>query len=563
MKKVFTLLSAALLTLSVSAGDITVADGTATNASLPVCSYYFDTDFHGQMLYDKAELTAAANSSISTITFYSSTSAQAWGAATVSVKLAEVDATALSGLLEPTFTEVYAGTCSIVGGELTFTLTTPFAYSGTKNLLIDVLMTKKGTATYSDLWFYGQEVTGAGYSTRDKQGTYTYTSAVINFRPKTTFGFSGGEISACEAPTKLKGTATPDGGIFTWEGEADTRYQWCAVEKDAEAAGWALLESNVFTCTATGLTTGKEYDFYVRTYCSESLQSEAKKVSFTPACNAPADIQLLELGATSASFAWEAVAGVSQYQFACVPSGATPEWDGVAAKEVLTAATDTLYENTAYDFYVRSYFSASVQSEPAKLSFTTDCAVKSLPLREAFMNAGLPACWTVINNSSYMYGWNVVTVEEEGGTFMRYNSRGANGITDTLGLPAINLTENSFIQLKVLNPSALEVKLLVSTDGGATCTELADFTDAITEWKTKEVGLAEYSGIINLYFIAAANGKSNYFDFDNLKIAVGNPQTAIEQTLNGQSSNRKLIKDGRLVIEHNGVRYNAQGAVVE
>ena len=92
---------------------------------------------------------------------------------------------------------------------------------------------------------------------------------------------------ACRKPAALnEATAiTSEGATFTWTaGGTATDYQYAVAE--AGAAESALVWNNISaqTVTLNGLQPSTSYDFYVRTYCDEEHQSEARKVSFKTAC---------------------------------------------------------------------------------------------------------------------------------------------------------------------------------------------------------------------------------------------------------------------------------------
>ena len=558
MNKIATLFCAALVALSVSAANVTVADGTETSTKLPLNGYYCDVqENHTQVIYPATDLADISGHNISALTFYAKNAALSWGAAEFVVKVAEVDESALSDFLSPSFTEVYAGKLAIVSTFLEINFSTKYAYSG-KNLLIDISQSNK--CSYSDAnepTFFGVSASGAGYG--NKIGSYGMASTA-DFRPKVTITHDGnGAAGTCDQPTKVKVTITPDGGIFAWEGEAGAQYQWCVVAKGADAAGWALLEKDVFTCTVSGLSADKEYDFCVRTFCSESLQSEVVRLNFAPVCNAPENIVLGEVSTTEAALSWDAVTGIELFQFVCVEKDAVLSWSGVEAKKGLSAKLTDLDPATEYDFYVRSYFSAEVQSAPTKISFMTDCEVKNMPFREAFMGESLPICWEIRNKSSY--GWEYYTDGEEmSGNSIRYNAKGLNGTLDTLCLPAINL-EKAMLKMNMKNIYGVSVQLFASTDDGKTLAEVADLTEKIDESTEKRVDLSKLTGVVRLYFIGTADGKFHYCYLDNIQV-VESDMTGID-TVSETGARRKSIQDGMLIIEHNGKRYNAQGAEVK
>lgn len=522
MKKIFTLFSVMLVAMSLQAGELTVADGSATNASLPVCTYYFDLGFQGQMLYNADELASLATNPISGLTFYANATDVTFGAGTISVKMAEVEESALSSsALTPEFTEVYSGACAIVGGEMVITFATPFTYSGAKNLLVEIKTTKNGSATYNDTYFYGQEVAASSFSTRMKQGTYSYGSDVADFLPKTTFTYTGGEGPTCNRPTQLAcSDLTPDGGVFTWKGEENSQYQVCVVATGEEANEWKLLEANGYTYTVKGLTAGTTYDFYVRTYCSESEQSTAVKATFTPVCNAPAKVDISELTHNSVSLSWSAVAGISKYQYLCLPADSTPNWEDVKEVETLTVTVDTLQPSTTYDFYVRSYFNAETQSEATKVSFTTNCVAEALPYVETFSTGSMPNCWVAgskwtidISNTDY-------TLEGNNG-FLRYNS----GAYSEAVSPSIELSEKALLNFYYQNrysTSAIDFDIIVLDASNET--EL--YRESVTTpspnetWVQKTIDLSAYTGkTIKIKFHGKSYGKG-YIRIDDLSVTV-------------------------------------------
>ncbi|MBR4564274.1 MAG: fibronectin type III domain-containing protein [Paludibacteraceae bacterium] len=93
---------------------------------------------------------------------------------------------------------------------------------------------------------------------------------------------------ACAKPTNLSVSAiTAEGATFSWalsEKANETQYQYCVVASSAAPSDWTLLGEDVRTVTVTGKAAHTAYDFYVRSYCGSSEQSETVKLSFTTAC---------------------------------------------------------------------------------------------------------------------------------------------------------------------------------------------------------------------------------------------------------------------------------------
>lgn len=531
MKKIFTLLTGALMALSMNAANLTVADGTATNEQLPVYSYYGDVKTHGQFIYPASDLTAMQNASITSLTFYPGEKATKVMTSVYTVKLAVIEQSAFSGsYISAEMTTVYEGKIDASQTSITLEFSTPFAYiSG--NLLVDIAT--KTAGNYDEATFLGITTT---FNTG--RAHTTYGGKDVTFLPKTTFMYDEAGSSDCSNATRLRGSVTPDGGVFTWEAEEASVCQWCVVVKDAAATGWASLAAGVTTYTATGLNAGTTYDFCVRVDCGDKQSGEAR-FTFTPECFTPANLQASAVEPNKATLSWEAVAGVSKYQYVCVEKDGEYSWDGVEAKAVLNVTVDTLLENTAYDFYVRSYFNDKVQSEAAKLTFVTDCDVKEMPYREAFMNTTLPDCWAFENVSSY--GWKMYTESDPmGSTCMYYSARANLEKVDVLALPAINLSEAAVIKMLVMNAKGLNIKMLVSTDGGATKKELADLSEVVVEPKDIQIDLSAYSGEVRLYFQGTSNGKNEYFYFDNFQV-IAKPCTTPTELKAEPSSDGALL----------------------
>lgn len=522
MKKLITLITLSLMAFTMTAGELTVADGSAENAKLPVNGYYCDVAANRtQFVYTAYDLAAIAGNDILSLTFHAKNASMSWGAAEFVVAVAEVEESTLSGFLAPDFTEVYAGSLSIESSELVIAFADKFAYSG-KNLLVDISQTK--ACSYYDAQeptFYGIETEGAGYGS--KVGSYG-TASVVNFLPKTTFTFSGEAVAVCPRPSKLTGVATPDGAVLTWQGEEGTQCQYCIVPEGQPAAGWILLSVGEFAYTATGLAAGTAYDFHVRTYCSETEQSSAVKLTFTPVCSAPAEIRMAGLIHNAVTLSWDAVAGISKYQYVCARKDAAVNWTGVEAEAVTSVKLDTLQTSTAYDFYVRSYFNEATQSEAVKLSFTTNCVAAAMPFSENFdaeelaegSVAEMPLCWESENYNEGGNSWAIGAWYDECSSkpnAARYNGRSSAAAPADLKTPAVELTEHALLKFAYRNQVTAEVLVFDGTE------ETLLFNVPADNWKTETIDLGDYTGrIVNIIFRAHANNKSNYFYVDDVQI---------------------------------------------
>lgn len=176
---------------------LTVYNGTTTNQTVPAYIFFFDDFTRSQFVVPAEELTEMIGTPISSMTFYTTSSNVPY--TTVSpadVYLKEVDYTSISAY-EPksSATIVYSGFFDIVstvnGGKMTINFSTPFTYQG-GNLIVGIENTDD--EGYKNIYFYGQEVTGASISGSNGSSTGTIPATQRDFIPKTTFGF----IPACD-----------------------------------------------------------------------------------------------------------------------------------------------------------------------------------------------------------------------------------------------------------------------------------------------------------------------------------------------------------------------------
>ncbi len=140
-------------------------------------------------------------------------------------------------------------------------------------------------------------------------------------------------------------------------------------------------------------------------------------------CKRPASITVSNITETSASFAWVAGGGETDFEYVIVASGATPDWS--AAVPVNDAAsvevTEGLSASTAYDFYVRANCGEEKKSDARSISFRTACGAVALPFIEEF-EEGL-GCWTMID--CHEETGLSASAEHNGGNYgfrFRYNS---------------------------------------------------------------------------------------------------------------------------------------------
>jgi len=157
------------------------------------------------------------------------------------------------------------------------------------------------------------------------------------------------------------------------------------------------------------LTAGVTYTASVRAVYPGSLYSDAKTKDFTTVAQQPTSLTKSDITSEGATFSWsKSTYGVeTQYQWKV----GTGSWSAPLATNVRTVTVTGLSPNTNYTFYVRSYYSETVQSSAISTSFTTECADNTLPWEYDFESdaAGsgkIPECWkakTYTSGSVYPY----------------------------------------------------------------------------------------------------------------------------------------------------------------
>jgi len=247
------------------------------------------------------------------------------------------------------------------------------------------------------------------------------TPARLAFR----FGYSAGYetgidditieyIDHCKKPINVAvKEILPDGATISWESmEGDQDFEYACVEKDAEVTEWTRVLA--YEATVHGKTLGKEYDFYVRTWCSKELQSKIAKISFVPAVLTPTNLLVSDIEKTTATLSWTAVTDIPQYQYILTRQGETPDWNQAQFTSGTSVNLTELLAGYRYDAYVRSYYTADAQSETGKTSFQMECAPITLPWYEDFEDHDMdqaPMCWELLDaQSAYPYTYPYVGI---------------------------------------------------------------------------------------------------------------------------------------------------------
>ena len=357
----------------------------------------------------------------------------------------------------------------------------------------------------------------------------------------------------------------------SWSKVADAIGYRYAVAKHGADPEWSETY-NITSLALTNLEPGTAYDFSVRTFYSESDQSDPVTIEFSTITVAPLDLVQGEITQTTATFSWSANGLATQYQW----STDGEIWSEIWSEPItaLTATAEGLNAGEAYTFYVRSHYDNGAVSEPISLPFTTECGVKTLPFVEEFEAEGQPVCWQTedwsdspaagkwtCDNNSYSHS----------GKALRFSAKTTASATITT--PAILLSDKAqlsfFIRNVVGNTSTyISGKVVVADVEDAENKVEADFINSKAESLEEQVvDLEDLNGkTVTVAFHATGVGTSVsgnpalYIDDVSVTVKPSDP-SAVDQVAAGKQVN-KTIENDQVVIIRNGVKYNALGVTI-
>ena len=410
MRKFFTLFAVAFAVLSVYAGELKIGTNDSQTYYAPVYATWADKYYCSQILYPDSLLTDLNGQQITHLAFFLRAVNSNGDYANVQIRIKEVDYIEFAEAAYVSIddaTLVYEGSLpSSSSTDLTVELDAPYEYQG-GTLLIDVRKTVTGGAYAPTSGNKGrfQSTTNSGYTVLYNYGSSAFptTASRSANRPDIKFTYTEAAAVTCAKITSLASSnITANSATLTWESTAE-KYQFVCVLKGVEPA-WTDNSQAVKTVTLDTLKSNTEYDFYVRSFCGETEQGTAKKISFITdlSCYAPTLLGVDEASITSseASISWHASGkGETQYQYTYGAYGSEPDWSKAVLTSELSAMLSGLNAASMYQVWVRSYCSEDDQSDAITEYFATSCGAVALPFNEDFSND--IDCWTAKNLAGY------------------------------------------------------------------------------------------------------------------------------------------------------------------
>ena len=286
MKKfIYSLVLCAIAAIPAFAQEtLTVYDGDATNAYVPVYGFYADAYNKCEFIMPAADLSDMQGGTITKLTWFLATTPEAVWGGNFQVYLKEVDDAACTTAFLGTegATLVYEGPLDGTSGTLTIEFANDYTYEG-GNLMFAVYQVEKGT--YKSATFAGTAVTGGAVSNYNYSSLEGVTAGTVrDFLPKTEFEYipAAGVIYK---PKNIQATElTPNSAVITWDAGADET-SWGVEYKKAADEEWTSLGTvTEKTVTLDALQNATQYEIRVKAIVPEGESNWATATFVTPGC---------------------------------------------------------------------------------------------------------------------------------------------------------------------------------------------------------------------------------------------------------------------------------------
>ncbi len=266
---------------------VTVYDGDATNAYVPVYGFYADAFNKCEYIMPADDLSELTGSTITKMVWYMTTPPEAVWGGNFQVYLKEVDENVASTSFYGTdgATLVFEGPLDGTSGTLEIEFANDFTYEG-GNLLVCVYQVEKGT--YKSATFAGAAATGAAVSNYSYSSLESITSGTVrDFLPKTTFEFVPSSGVVYYKPKNLQvNEIGTNSAVVAWEAGSNET-SWAVEYKKAADEEWTaagtVTEMNI---TLDALENGVQYDVRVKSIYADGESGWATTSFATLACEA-------------------------------------------------------------------------------------------------------------------------------------------------------------------------------------------------------------------------------------------------------------------------------------
>lgn len=224
---------------------------------------------------------------------------------------------------------------------------------------------------------------------------------------------------ACNPPTGLSATAiTSNSATVSWTAAYGAK-SYDVEYKEEDATNWSnSINVSGTSCSISGLTSGKTYDWRVKTNCTYygSTYAESK---ITTECPLPQDLMVNNVVYDGADLGWKPVPGALSYTVAYkLPAETT--WTGTQTTEIPVVNFTGLNAGTKYDWQVSAQC-ANNSSNFISSNFITLCVEPSNAHSDNISSNGVRLSWDNVSGASdYTFeykasnagSWNAITAKQ-------------------------------------------------------------------------------------------------------------------------------------------------------
>ena len=288
------------LSMQAQTGNVTLGSGTSVSGdgtgTSPVNGAY--RNFRYQTVYTKAEIIAAGGAAGNITQMGWRVSSTISGLTNYTIRMGHTTATTLSSHIATTTNQVYSvATYSPVGSSINYsmvTLTTPFNWNGSDNIVVEVCYSRATTTTSGGgVYTYSATSPGCKYvGNSSATPTLCSTNTASNgfsSKPQIRFVMSLTPTATCDAPENLASSSvTGTTATISWDAVTGAASGYETYHSTAATAPTgAGTATTSLSRSLTGLLPGTTYHFWVRSKCGATSFSDWTKSSFSTPCVAP------------------------------------------------------------------------------------------------------------------------------------------------------------------------------------------------------------------------------------------------------------------------------------
>jgi hypothetical protein len=359
-------------------GDLVIDNGTSTSYNIPLNTFYNYS--YVQQLYLASELNYTGDiTSVGFQYIYSTSQTKT----NQSIYLAETDLTSLSTWIPAdSLTLVYSGTVNYnnsgTDNWVTITFTTPFNYSGTRNLVVVVKNDDGDYTTSSNNTFKTHSASGMTLQYYNDSSPFSLTSpqsaSTYSYRNNIKFGMECDPTVTCIAPNVYAAEVTENSITLDWApGYSESSWE---LETSTDNVTWSS-EGTITSApyTISSLNPNTLYYIRMRSDCGGGEYSSWTLVSERTACAAISTLPFMEnfdtwTGATTTSVATNNLPNCWNYH----NEGTSTSYSGYPI----------IYNSTTYAVSgtnsMRFYTSVTANTYDAQVAILPEIDVNTLPM---------------------------------------------------------------------------------------------------------------------------------------------------------------------------------------